>query len=69
MYDTNEDTSLSMPQDDHSPEKSAPLDLEPRNRQGKSKDSKETTVTVTRINCPINRYTSIYLSNQRDIVY
>ena len=63
MYDTNEDTSLSMPQDDHSPEKSAPLDLEPRNQQGKSKDSKETTVTVIKINCPINRYNSKYPLN------
>ena len=49
MYYTNEDTSLRMPKDDFSLKKMVPLVLEPINQPGKSKYSKETTVTVTKI--------------------
>ena len=69
MYYMNEYTSLMMSKDDHSLEKLVPLVIEPRNRPGKSKDSKETTATVIKINFPINRYTSKYPLTQRAIVY
>ena len=45
--------------------KLVPLVLKPRNRPGKIKDSKETTVTVIKNNCSINRYTSKYPLNQK----
>ena len=46
-----------------------PLVLEPRNRPGKSKDSKDTTVTVIKINFPINLFTSKYTLTWRGIVF
>ena len=45
------------------------LVLKPRNQPGKRKYPKETTVTVVKNNCPINRYTSKYWLTRRALVY
>ena len=46
-----------------------PLVLEPRNRPLNIRDSKETTVTVIKINCPMNRCTFKYILTRRAVVY